>query len=153
MFHETYVAMLEGIANERVVTWEHLMQWFYGRYQKNFSLGDISIYFQGLEKALLEESFNRLEVFEERISEIAPFYNSYMSDDLVEVFCDIQGMKWMLQFVLVIKEERTDDKLAITIENWFMDYEKLWRKRYKESELHQVRGVIIKLCSFLRTNI
>lgn len=152
-FHESYVALLEGIAEERVVTWEHIMQWFYGRYHKNFSHGDITSYFQNLEKVTLIESFNRLEVFEEQVSEIAPCYSSFMSDDLVEVFCDIQGMKWMLQFVLVIKEERTDDKLATTIENWFMDYEKLWRKRYRESELYQIREVIIKLCSFLRTNI
>lgn len=153
VFHEPYVAMLESIANERVVTWEHIMQWFYGRYHKNFSFGDISTYFQGLEKTVIAESFDRLEVLEERVSEIAPFYNSYMSDDLVEVFCDIQGMKWMLQFVMAIKEERTDSKLAVTIENWFLDYEKLWRKRYRESELHQVRGVIMKLCSFLRTAV
>ena len=153
LYHEAYVSMLEGIANERVVTWEHIMQWFYGRYHKNFKYGDVTNYFQSLTKELLIESFDRLEVFEERVSEIAPLYSGPMSDDLVEVFCDIQGMKWMLQFVIVIKEERTDDKLAITIENWFMDYEKLWRKRYRESELYQIREVIIKLCSFLRTNI
>lgn len=153
LYDKSYIDMLEEIAKERVVTWEHLMKWFYGRYHNNFMFGDITNDFQSLKKELLIESFDRLETLEEHVSEIAPFYNGSMSDDLVEVFCDIQGMKWMLQFVMVIKEERTDAKLATTIENWFMDYENLWRKRYRESELYRIREVIIKLCSYLRTNI
>ncbi|PKM94633.1 MAG: hypothetical protein CVU84_08940 [Firmicutes bacterium HGW-Firmicutes-1] len=153
LFDKSYVEMLEDIGNERVVTWEHLMKWFYGRYHNDFMLGDITNEFQGLKESLLLESYDRLEVLEERVSGIAPFYNGSISDDLVEVFCDIQGMKWMIEFVRVIKEERTDAKLATTIENWFMDYEDLWRKRYRESELYRIREVIIKLCSFLRTNI
>lgn len=59
----------------------------------------------------------------------------------------------MLQFVLVVKEERADATLATIIENWFMDYEDLWRRRYRESELYRIREVIIHLCRFLRTNI
>lgn len=153
LYDKSYVDLLEDIGNERVVTWEHIMKWFYGRYHHNFMYGDISSDFQGLKDATLLESFDRLEVLEERVSEIAPFYHGSMSDDLVEVFCDIQGMKWMLQFVSVIKDERTDTELATTIENWFMDYENLWRKRYRESELYRIREVIIKLCSFLRTNL
>jgi len=150
---KSYVNMLEEIGNERVVTWEHLMKWFYGRYHNNFMYGDITSNFHGLKEELLLASFARLEALEERVSEIAPFYRASISDDLVEVFCDIQGMKWMVQFVLVIKEERIDANLATTIENWFMDYENLWRKRYRESELYRIREVITKLCSFLRTNI
>ncbi len=152
-FDKSYVVLLEEIGNERVVTWEHIMKWFYGRYHHDFMYGDNTNYFEALKNETLLESFERLVALEERVSDIAPFYRGSMSDDLVEVFCDIQGMKWMLKFAVIIKEERTDSGLATTIENWFMDYENLWRKRYRESELYRIREVIIGLCRFLRANI
>lgn len=89
LFDKSYVELLEDIGRERVVTWEHIMKWYYGRYHHNFLYGDISDDFQNLKEVLLLESFERLVTLEKRVSEIAPYYYGSMSEDLVEVFCDI----------------------------------------------------------------
>lgn len=40
--------------------------------------------------------------------------------------------------------------LAVSLEKWQLQYEKLWRDRNRESELYRIREVVIGLCHFLR---
>jgi hypothetical protein len=41
-------------------------------------------------------------------------------------------------------------ELAVLLEYWLADYEKVWRARSKESELYRIRSFYTNICSYLR---
>jgi hypothetical protein len=87
--------------------------------------------------------------------------NQLNHESLSDLMLMAQGILLFNQIGLVIKNElyckekvKVDiDKyqLATTLESWYTDYQKSWRKDSKESELFRIGNIIFKYADLLRT--
>jgi len=150
-----YVSLLERIGRERIVTWEYVMKWFYSYYHKNHAYGIFTDVSKEFDLESINESRRKLGVLAGELPKIAfelqGIYAPMRKQDLQEVFCDIQGIEWMLDFFQLLIEKSHDTRIAERIEAWFVTYERLWRLRNKESELYQIRHVVKQICRYIRT--
>jgi hypothetical protein len=162
--------LLVDISGKMNVTWEHLMKWYYDVAFGNVAYGEIhdrieepvcSCFRETV--AELEILIDKLEVYKSKAYSKLPFSRK---QDLEEALHMAKLVKLWQHFALMIKEfyfKAEDSKplennklreealgLAVQLEKWQLQYEKLWRIRNKESELYRIREVIIALCHYLR---
>lgn len=148
----------ERIGLERLVTWETLMKWYYALRYKDYSYGKPSETFEDIDPREVEKSITTLKLLEIEGVSYLNRLTSNQQKDMQEVMHQSKGILWMLEFVKVIQSNvyenfQANDHsklLAADIETWFMEYEALWRTRYRESELYRIREVIVDLCRYLR---
>lgn len=154
-------ALLKAIDKDQLVTWEHLMKWWYEKTQGMVLYGSTDDYFVELMDEDLANAYVRLEkdleVLDHKSSNESDLPLNSMRDDFEEFKSDVKGIQWFLGLALVIKKRQTgeatlilaEDALIEAIKEWWTTYQKLWLKRNRTSELWRIGEVVEGFVAYL----
>lgn len=162
--------ILAEISNMMNITWEHLMKWYFDVAFGNVSYGNTHDFILEPECSLYKETIVKLDILIETLDvykcKAYRKLNHSRRQDLNEAVHMAKLVKLWQHLGLFIKvfyfetgennglkdyKLRLEaSNLASEIEKWQLKYEKLWRVRNKESELHRIREIMASLCHYLR---
>lgn len=163
-------SLLVDISEKMNITWEHLMIWYYDVAFGHVSYGGDHEFIKGPDSYLFRKTMNELDILIDRLEELKCKAYSRLSfskrQDVEEYVHMARLVRHMQHLGLMIKElyfnknnikelvytdlRQEANDLAVQLENWQIQYEKLWRVRNRESELYRIRETIVGLCHYLR---
>ncbi|OPJ64586.1 beta-N-acetylhexosaminidase [Clostridium oryzae] len=157
------IGTIRELSNEEIAAWPYII---YFADCKMLNRKVTYEHLEGLNKIdsnrMLEGYHNALKL-EEEITRKGRSAKSSRVMDIEEFINSARGVALMNAVCLAIKKYELghdeiklpidNNKLAIELEYWFVEFSSLWRRRNKESELYRIRDVISFICSFLRKHI
>lgn len=137
------MTLLKSIDKCQLVTWEHLMKWWYEKTQGLVLYGSSDDFFATIDNEKIKLAYHKLD------NDLAKLENE-TGDDIEEFISNVLGIQWILAFALVIKKRQegnsnlilAEDELVANINAWWESYQVLWMKRNRPSELNRIGEVI-----------
>lgn len=148
-----YFNLLKDAGNERLITFEFLMKWYYNHFNNDTNYGDYNLIICDMDLADLEDSLDNINTFLVRLNYIPTIGDCSLIPKKDEMQNNLEGAKWMVQFVIYLKTNRKKQmatELMNDIQTWFQTYKVIWRKNNLESELFRIEEVIKNIITFTK---
>lgn len=155
---DEYRDLLADIGNERLITFEETMKWYYEHFNGSKAYGDIRGELEALSFGTVEGSLDALESFRERLKKVKDEPQHVLMPKVSEVNNALDGMKWMLNLVTFIKVKdygQPSDRvveaevLKESIAAWFKLFSEIWLRHNRPSELFRIEETIDNICEYI----
>ncbi len=146
-----YYELLIDAGNERTITFETLMKWYYDYFNDDDAYGNIQETIDQISIKDLEDSICNLRNCLERLDKVQIGPMSSLIVSIGELTNNLEGQLWMNRFFLYLKEPSKDTatQLINTIKAWFVIYSKIWNRYNRPSELFRVEETLNNICVYL----
>jgi len=153
------VGILRKVAQQQKVDWGMIVRWKESKYKQTTMKFNKGVFSRISEKDLME-GYDKVLLLADEIVELSMKIKDSYRLDFQEFYISAQGIALLNALALIIKRYDIGQEidglpilpvdLAVELEYWFNEYEKVWRARNKESELYRIGDTILQICSYLR---
>jgi len=153
------VGILRKVAQQQKVDWGMIVRWKESKYKQTTMKYNMGVFSQISEKDL-REGYDKVLLLADEIVELSMKIKDSYRLDFQEFYISAKGIALLNALALIIKRydigQEIDElpilpvELAVKLEYWLNEYEKVWRARNKESELYRIGDTILQICRYLR---
>lgn len=148
---KAYYDLLVDAGNERLITFEFLMKWYYDHYNDDQAYGDIKAEVLSMPMSDLVKSEETINLLIKRLDNIGDIELHPLVVDKSTLRHNLEGAKWMVQFVMCLKDDESPYKSTLpqTLKEWYNTYEVIWQMYNRDSELYRFKEVLDNIAAYL----
>jgi len=162
LMSKAYYELMLDVGNERTITFEGLMKWYYEFFNNDCAYGSMVDEIKELTYEKMVISLENIDGYLNRLERIKeePLCDLITSRKVFKN--NLEGMKWMVLVFIYVKEHiyqcacsyegayrMSSLELVDYLRNWYLVFHALWLENNRESECYRVGQVIENICNLI----